>query len=90
MKVNFAATHQRFRDTGRKVGLWATTKKLSRSNFINFMNGRYVPVPGGKAETLYLAKMREDDLLVLEEEPEEQAEGDAESETQRKAKGAIP
>ena len=68
MKVNFAATHQRFRDTGRKVGLWATTKKLSRSNFINFMNGRYVPVPGGKAETLYLAKMREDDLLVLVEE----------------------
>jgi len=73
MKIDLDKTRKRFEETGRMFGPWARTKNINETQFRNFMNGTYVPAPGGKVERKYYSLLADDDLLVLASPGQEHA-----------------
>ena len=65
MEVNVAKTKKKLLESGRRVGPWAKTKGLSPDALRMYLNGRYVPTPGGQFEAKVVKALEEDGLLVL-------------------------
>lgn len=65
MIVNIPATRRRVLKKVRFVGPWAISKGLSPDAFRMYLNGRYVPAPGGSFEINAIKALEEDGMLVL-------------------------
>jgi len=68
--VNLPATKERFLSTGRKIASYARVKDLNAETFRAFLDGRQPPSSGAVSARI-IAVLREDGLLVEEEDEED-------------------
>jgi hypothetical protein len=75
MKINSEATKEKFRATGRNISRWATAKGHNPGTVSQLIHG-HIPVPVNLETTesgRIIANLREDGLLVTEEEEPKEA-----------------